>query len=60
MYQGASDHMLGPGEDIEAADEAWGIDFESEVAVITGDVPMGTRRGRLRRRTSASSCSSTT
>jgi fumarylacetoacetate (FAA) hydrolase len=24
------------------ADEAWGIDFESEVAVITGDVPMGT------------------
>ena len=41
MYQGASDRMLGPGEDIEAADEAWGIDFESEVAVITGDVPMG-------------------
>jgi fumarylacetoacetate (FAA) hydrolase len=41
MYQGASDHMLGPGEDIVAADEAWGIDFESEVAVITGDVPMG-------------------
>jgi len=24
-------------------DEAWGIDFEAEVAVITGDVPMGTR-----------------
>ena len=23
------------------ADEAWGIDFEAEVAVITGDVPMG-------------------
>ncbi len=43
MYQGASDHMLGPGEDIEAADEAWGIDFESEVAAITGDVPMGAR-----------------
>ncbi len=42
MYQGASDRMLGPAEDIEAADEAWGIDFESEVAVITGDVPMGT------------------
>ena len=43
MYQGASDHMLGPREDIEARDEAWGIDFESEVAVITGDVPMGIR-----------------
>ena len=23
------------------ADEAWGIDFEGEVAVVTGDVPMG-------------------
>jgi fumarylacetoacetate (FAA) hydrolase len=42
MYQGASDHMLGPREDIVLADEAWGIDFEGEVAVITGDVPMGT------------------
>ena len=42
MYQGASDHMLGAGEDIVLADEAWGIDFEGEVAVVTGDVPMGT------------------
>jgi fumarylacetoacetate (FAA) hydrolase len=42
MYQGASDNMLGAGEDIVLADEAWGIDFEAEVAVITGDVPMGT------------------
>ena len=41
MYQGASDHMLGPCDDIVHADEAWGIDFESEVAVITGDVPTG-------------------
>ena len=23
------------------ADEAWGIDFEAEIAVITDDVPMG-------------------
>ena len=37
MYQGASDRMLGPCEDIVHADEAWGIDFEAEVAVITGD-----------------------
>ena len=42
MYQGASDHMLGGGEDIVLADEAWGIDFEGEVAVVTGDVAMGT------------------
>jgi fumarylacetoacetate (FAA) hydrolase len=42
MYQGASDHMLGACEDIVLGDEAWGIDFEAEVAVITGDVPMGT------------------
>jgi fumarylacetoacetate (FAA) hydrolase len=42
MYQGASDHMLGAREDIVLADEAWGIDFEAEVAVVTGDVPMGT------------------
>lgn len=41
MYQGASDHMMGPHDDIELADESWGIDFESELAVITGDVPMG-------------------
>jgi len=41
MYQGASDHMMGPHDDIELADESWGIDFEAEIAVITGDVPMG-------------------
>ena len=41
MYQGASDRMLGPCDDIVHADEAWGIDFEAEVAVVTGDVPMG-------------------
>jgi fumarylacetoacetate (FAA) hydrolase len=41
MYQGASDDLLGPCDDIVAASEDWGIDFESEVAVVTGDVPMG-------------------
>lgn len=40
MYQGGSDHMLGPTDPI-AGDEAWGIDFEGEVAVITDDVPRG-------------------
>ncbi|GAB6261319.1 fumarylacetoacetate hydrolase family protein [Photobacterium sp. R1] len=43
MYQGMSDGFLGPRQDIEMADESWGIDFEGEIAVITNDVPMGTR-----------------
>jgi len=42
MYQGGSDTFIGPRDAIHAADEAWGIDFESEVAVITDDVPLGT------------------
>ncbi len=42
MYQGGSDSFIGPREDIPVGDEAWGIDFEAEVAVITDDVPMGT------------------
>jgi fumarylacetoacetate (FAA) hydrolase len=41
MYQGGSDSFLGPRENVVVADEAWGIDFEAEVAVITDDVPMG-------------------
>jgi len=41
MYQGASDGFLGPLQPIEVADEAYGIDLEAEVAVITDDVPMG-------------------
>jgi fumarylacetoacetate (FAA) hydrolase len=41
MYQGASDGFLGPTEPIAVADEAFGIDLEAEVAVITDDVPMG-------------------
>ena len=42
MYQGGSDDFLGPRDDIVAGSEEWGIDFEAEVAVITGDVAMGT------------------
>lgn len=42
MYQGGSDSFIGPCDPILAADEAWGIDFEGEVAVITDDVPMAT------------------
>ncbi len=42
MYQGGSDSFIGPCDPIFAAEEAWGIDFEGEVAVITDDVPCGT------------------
>ena len=42
MYQGGSDDFLGPRDDIVAASEDWGIDFESEVAVVIGDVAMAT------------------
>jgi fumarylacetoacetate (FAA) hydrolase len=41
MYQGGSDSFIGPNDEIELADEAWGIDFEGEIGVITDDVPMG-------------------
>jgi fumarylacetoacetate (FAA) hydrolase len=42
VYQGGSDTFLGPREDIPVADLSWGVDFESEIAVITGDTPRGT------------------
>src|SRR5258708_6680899 len=42
MYQGGSDSFIGPTDDIEAVDEAWGIDFEGEIGVYIDDVPMGT------------------
>ena len=42
MYQGGSDSFVGPRDPVLAGDEAWGIDFEAEVAVVTGDVPIGT------------------
>jgi fumarylacetoacetate (FAA) hydrolase len=34
--------MVPPTGDIAVRDEAWGIDFESEVAVVLGDTPAGT------------------
>jgi fumarylacetoacetate (FAA) hydrolase len=41
MYQGGSDDFIGACDDVVVASEDFGIDFETEVAVITGDVPMG-------------------
>src|SRR5690606_16131181 len=42
VYQGGSDRFLAPTEPIAHATTDWGIDFEAEVAVITGDVPYRT------------------
>jgi fumarylacetoacetate (FAA) hydrolase len=44
MYQGGSDSFLGPRDPVALADEAYGIDFEAEVAVVTDDVPMACSR----------------
>lgn len=41
MYQGGSDTFLAPRDPIRMQDEAFGIDMEGEIAVVTGDVPMG-------------------
>ncbi|MFC5607946.1 fumarylacetoacetate hydrolase family protein [Variovorax soli] len=41
MYQGGSDDLLGPHDDLPLPDEAHGIDFEGEFGVIVGEVPMG-------------------
>ncbi|GGH60008.1 fumarylacetoacetate (FAA) hydrolase [Comamonas phosphati] len=41
MYQGGSDDFIGPCDDVVVPSTAMGIDFESEIAVVTGDVPMG-------------------
>jgi len=42
VYQGGSDDFLGPNDDIVVASEDYGIDMESETAIITDDVPMQT------------------
>jgi fumarylacetoacetate (FAA) hydrolase len=55
IYQGGSDAFLGPRDPIVVADAAWGIDFEGEVAVITGDVPMGARPASSPRGSASSS-----
>lgn len=41
IYQGGSDGFLGACDPIPLADKTWGLDFEAEIAVITGDVPQG-------------------
>jgi fumarylacetoacetate (FAA) hydrolase len=42
IYQGGSGTFLGPRDAMPLVDPAWGLDFESEVAVVLGDTPMQT------------------
>ena len=42
MYQGGSDDFLGACDDIVCTSPEHGIDFEAELAVITGDLGVGT------------------
>ncbi len=46
MYQGGSDSFAGPRDPIVVQTEDWGVDLEAEVAVITGDVPLGAGAGQ--------------
>lgn len=40
MYQATSAGFLGPRDPVQVVSEEYGIDFESEIIVITDDVPM--------------------
>lgn len=41
MYQGVADHFMGPTEECVLPDQGLGVDYEAEIAVVLGDVPMG-------------------
>jgi fumarylacetoacetate (FAA) hydrolase len=42
MYQATSAGFLGPRDPVIVPSEAYGIDLEAEVVIVTDDVPMGT------------------
>ncbi|HET9931718.1 MAG TPA: fumarylacetoacetate hydrolase family protein [Polyangiaceae bacterium] len=42
VYQGGSGVLLAPTQPLELPDARWGLDFESEIALVLGDVPLGT------------------
>lgn len=50
VYQGGSDDFLGPQDPAVFLDEHWGIDLEAEIAVVVGDVPMGSTPELIRER----------
>lgn len=43
VWQGTSNYFIDPVQPIAVIDDGWDIDLEPSVAVITGDVPMGTK-----------------
>jgi len=45
MYQGTSAGFLGPRDPVPVVSEEYGIDFESEIIVVTDDVPMAVTAG---------------
>lgn len=49
VYQGGADDFIGARQDVPVPSEEFGIDLEGEVAVITDDVPMGTKRDQASR-----------
>lgn len=49
VYQGGSGVLLGPRDPIPLADPTWGLDFESEICVVLGDTPQGTRKDEASR-----------
>ncbi len=50
VYQGGSDDFLGARDEAVFVSAADGIDLEAEVAVVTGDVPMGSTAADVRAR----------
>ena len=50
IYQGGSDDFIGPTDEARFLSADWGIDLEAEVAVVTGDVPMGINPAQVRAR----------
>ena len=46
LYRGASDHLDGPTDPIVVPEDDLGLDFEAEVAVILGPVPMRPSRAQ--------------
>lgn len=45
MYQATSAGFLGPRDPVPVVSEEYGIDFESEIIVVTDDVPMAVTAG---------------
>ena len=43
VYQGGSGVFLDPTGDLPLVDADWGLDYESEIAVVLGDTPQGVR-----------------